>query len=158
MRASWRAARAMRSLSGNLAGTEGADLRNSDGSGWMVLADPEGNESSASAQQGQTREGVDMIIEVDRDDLHRTRQVETASAPLAHGDPRLGISGFALTANNVTYGAFGDTMQYWNFFPAAAGWGRYRCGASPTSPSHGATRSRLAAASTATSRWQTSSS
>ena len=65
-----------------------------------------------------------MIIEVDRDDLHRTRQVETASAPLAHGDARLGISGFALTANNVTYGAFGDAMQYWNFFPAAAGWGR----------------------------------
>ncbi|UPT62492.1 MAG: DUF2855 family protein [Hyphomonadaceae bacterium JAD_PAG50586_4] len=31
---------------------------------------------------------------------------------------------FALTANNITYGAAGDTIGYWNFFPAADGWGR----------------------------------
>jgi hypothetical protein len=43
---------------------------------------------------------------------------------LGDGETRLAISGFALTANNVTYGAFGDAMQYWNFFPAEAGWGR----------------------------------
>lgn len=27
------------------------------------------------------------------------------------------IDRFALTSNNITYGAFGDAMNYWNFFP-----------------------------------------
>ena len=42
----------------------------------------------------------------------------------APGQVLLAIDKFALTANNITYAAFGDTMQYWNFFPAAAGFGR----------------------------------
>jgi hypothetical protein len=29
-----------------------------------------------------------------------------------------------MTANNVTYAAFGVMMKYWNFFPAHDGWGR----------------------------------
>jgi hypothetical protein len=29
-----------------------------------------------------------------------------------------------MTANNVTYAAMGEAMSYWDFFPAAAGWGR----------------------------------
>jgi hypothetical protein len=29
-----------------------------------------------------------------------------------------------MTANNVTYGAVGDMVGYWNFFPARDGWGR----------------------------------
>ena len=33
-------------------------------------------------------------------------------------------SSFALTANNITYGVAGETMKYWNFYPAAAGMGR----------------------------------
>jgi hypothetical protein len=65
-----------------------------------------------------------MIVEVDRTDLHRTRIVEDATVPLAEGDARLRIGAFALTSNNITYGAFGDALQYWNFFPAEAPWGR----------------------------------
>ena len=42
----------------------------------------------------------------------------------APGQVLLAIDKFALTANNITYAAFGDAMQYWNFFPAAAGFGR----------------------------------
>jgi hypothetical protein len=30
------------------------------------------------------------------------------------------IETYALTANNITYGVVGETMRYWNFFPAAA--------------------------------------
>jgi hypothetical protein len=37
---------------------------------------------------------------------------------------RLKVDHFALTANNITYAAFGDAMKYWNFFPAESGWGR----------------------------------
>ncbi|MCW9033793.1 MAG: DUF2855 family protein [Rhodospirillales bacterium] len=34
------------------------------------------------------------------------------------------IDRFALTANNVTYAAIGDMFSYWDYFPAADGWGR----------------------------------
>jgi len=47
-----------------------------------------------------------------------------ASVLLAPGQVLLAIDKFALTANNITYAAFGDAMHYWNFFPASAGFGR----------------------------------
>ena len=43
--------------------------------------------------------------------------------PLQAGEVRVRVERFALTANNITYAAFGDAMQYWAFFPADAGWG-----------------------------------
>ena len=56
---------------------------------------------------------------VDKRDLKRARfAVATPDAPAA-GQVLLAIDAFALTANNITYAAFGDAMQYWNFFPAA---------------------------------------
>ena len=57
---------------------------------------------------------------VSRQDLRLTR-VEPdpqASVPLPAGAVRMRIGLVALTANNITYGAFGDTMHYWDFFPA----------------------------------------
>ncbi len=48
----------------------------------------------------------------------------SSSAPLAPGQVLLAIDKFALTANNITYAAFGDAMHYWDFFPASAGFGR----------------------------------
>lgn len=38
--------------------------------------------------------------------------------PLQPGQARLAIDSFSLTANNVTYAAFGEAMQYWQFFPS----------------------------------------
>lgn len=61
---------------------------------------------------------------VNRKDLHQTKVVETTLPPLAPGQTLIKIDQFAFTANNVTYGAFGDMMMYWNFFPAPQGWGR----------------------------------
>ena len=60
-----------------------------------------------------------MEFEVDRDDLHRSRVLETSPRPLADGEARVGIAGFALTSNNITYAAFGDMLRYWEFFPAS---------------------------------------
>jgi hypothetical protein len=37
---------------------------------------------------------------------------------LLPGQARLVIESFALTANNITYAAFGQAMKYWQFFPA----------------------------------------
>ena len=55
-----------------------------------------------------------------RQDLHRVQvgPDPDAARPLAEGQARLAIEHFALTANNITYAAFGETMQYWQFFPA----------------------------------------
>ncbi len=60
---------------------------------------------------------------VSRKNLHETKFVETPLA-LQPGQALLKVDRFAFTANNVTYGAFGDMMMYWNFFPAPDGWGR----------------------------------
>lgn len=60
---------------------------------------------------------------VSRKNLHETKFVETPLA-LKPGQALMKVDRFAFTANNVTYGAFGDAMMYWNFFPAPDGWGR----------------------------------
>ncbi|MEO6015719.1 MAG: DUF2855 family protein [Polaromonas sp.] len=53
---------------------------------------------------------------------HRWRSADTLA--LAPGQVRLEIASFALTANNITYAAFGDAMNYWQFFPTGEdGWG-----------------------------------
>jgi len=41
-----------------------------------------------------------------------------AQRPLEPGQVRLAVEAFSLTANNITYAAFGEAMKYWQFFPA----------------------------------------
>ena len=57
-------------------------------------------------------------------DLTKSRLVNTdkvqALADLKDGDILVSVERFAFTANNVTYGAAGDTIGYWKFFPATA--------------------------------------
>lgn len=62
---------------------------------------------------------------VRRDDLRRVRWHEAGTTVLQAGHARLRVESFALTANNVTYAAFGEAMRYWDFFPTeVAGHGR----------------------------------
>lgn len=50
--------------------------------------------------------------------LNETRVTsESLVLPLAGGEVLLKIDRVAITTNNITYAAFGDAMQYWNFFP-----------------------------------------
>ncbi len=62
---------------------------------------------------------------VRRDDLRVWQAVEDDSshAP-AENEIQLRVERFGLTANNITYGAFGDQLGYWQFFAAPEGWGR----------------------------------
>ena len=64
---------------------------------------------------------------VRQDHLPTTRLQTRADTPLDDGQVRVQIASFALTSNNITYGAFGAAMHYWQFFPVsgddAAGWG-----------------------------------
>lgn len=66
-------------------------------------------------------------FEVKRDDLRATRFAREAidvEAAVAAGQAVLAIDHFALTANNITYAAYGDSMSYWAFFPTEEGHGR----------------------------------
>ena len=63
-------------------------------------------------------------FQVLKTDLYQTRFTNAALAPLQDGESRLSIQRFAFTANNITYAAFGDAMNYWKFFPTLdAIWG-----------------------------------
>ena len=64
---------------------------------------------------------------IDRTDLSLT-EVRPLPAPdsvtLADGELVLQVERFSLTANNITYGVYGDRLGYWRFFPAQGNWGR----------------------------------
>jgi len=78
------------------------------------------------ASAGMTKDTMAIeshSFEVDRKDLRVTRlHAEPLACP--EGSVLCRIDRFALTANNITYGVFGDAMAYWKFFPAPEGWGR----------------------------------
>ena len=50
--------------------------------------------------------------------LADTRWQQRDPAPLAPGQIRLRVDLFSLTANNITYAAMGEAMDYWRFFPS----------------------------------------
>ncbi len=50
--------------------------------------------------------------------LADTRWQQQDPAPLAPGQIRLRVDLFSLTANNITYAAMGEAMDYWRFFPS----------------------------------------
>jgi len=56
-------------------------------------------------------------ITVDRAAIGQAEFVEFEPRALGPGEALLGIEQFAITANNVTYGAIGDAFGYWDFFP-----------------------------------------
>jgi Protein of unknown function (DUF2855) len=60
-------------------------------------------------------------FQVRKDHLATTRLVTQPDGALQPGQVRVRIDRVAYTANNITYAAFGDAMQYWQFFPAAGG-------------------------------------
>lgn len=59
------------------------------------------------------------FLEINRDDLRQASFVEVDSAPLGANQVRFRIDRFGITANNITYGVFGEAMRYWSFFPAS---------------------------------------
>jgi len=61
---------------------------------------------------------------VKRDDLRECRVAESALPEPEPGQALLRVDSFGLTANNITYAVMGEAMSYWDFFPAADGWGR----------------------------------
>jgi hypothetical protein len=69
--------------------------------------------------------GTELALEVRRDDATVTRIHEGPLPALGEGEALFEVERFALTANNVTYGALmGEKLGYWSLFPAGEGWGR----------------------------------
>lgn len=65
---------------------------------------------------------LDLLVR--KDQLATTRLRSTDDAPLADGQIRVRVDAFALTSNNITYAAFGEAMNYWQFYPTGEdGWG-----------------------------------
>jgi hypothetical protein len=58
-------------------------------------------------------------LQSDKRELSRTRIVTAELPELSPGQALLAIDSLALTANNITYAAFGDVphLRYWSFFP-----------------------------------------
>jgi hypothetical protein len=54
---------------------------------------------------------------VDRSDLSHTELVDVPTPTPRPGQAVLRSDRVGMTANNVTYAAFGDAMKYWDFFP-----------------------------------------
>ena len=65
---------------------------------------------------------VDTLI---RQDSFSQLRLRSSPAPaLAHGQVRVAVDLYSLSANNVTYATLGERMGYWRFFPSGeAGWG-----------------------------------
>jgi len=64
-----------------------------------------------------------LAFEMQRSALSKTRIVAEALEP-GEGEVLVRIERFAFTANNVTYAQLGETLRYWEFWPAPGGWGR----------------------------------
>jgi Protein of unknown function (DUF2855) len=59
-----------------------------------------------------------------KQNLQQTRWHSAEDAALGPDQIRVRVDQFALTANNISYAAFGAAMNYWQFFPTAEeGWG-----------------------------------
>jgi hypothetical protein len=62
-------------------------------------------------------------LEVCTDDLRELRVAAQAVPEIRPGQVLLKIERFALSANNVTYARLGESLGYWQFYPAEPGWG-----------------------------------
>lgn len=66
----------------------------------------------------------EMHFQVRKQAQAETRTVTQEAVPLADGQVRVRVDRCAYTANNISYAAFGDAMQYWAFYPTGdEAWG-----------------------------------
>jgi hypothetical protein len=59
-------------------------------------------------------------IWIEQGDIAHARVVDVEPVALADGQVRVRIERYALTSNNLTYAAFGESLQYWQFYPTGS--------------------------------------
>ena len=88
-----------------------------------AAAQPSTQCSPTTAEVPWPGEAYDIVV--GRKDLADVQVIPSAPLVAGPGQVHVAIESYALTANNITYGIAGETMKYWDFFPAAApGMGR----------------------------------
>jgi hypothetical protein len=60
---------------------------------------------------------------INKSAIAETRIEISSQVTLSAGQSRMRIERVGLTANNISYAAAGDKLQYWQFFPATDPWG-----------------------------------
>ncbi len=73
---------------------------------------------------GRMNDGSAWDLVVAKDDFARTEIRPRLDPQLEEGQALLRVDRVGVTANNVTYASMGESMGYWDFFPAEEGWGR----------------------------------
>jgi Protein of unknown function (DUF2855) len=63
-------------------------------------------------------------FEVGRADLNVTRMTRDVLRAPRPGEVLFEVERFGFSANNVTYALLGESLRYWDLFPAGQGWGR----------------------------------
>lgn len=68
-----------------------------------------------------------LTLEVQKDNWAETRlKEETLSTELNENEVVLRVDKLALTANNISYAASGDSLDYWGFSRLTTVWGESR--------------------------------
>jgi NADPH:quinone reductase-like Zn-dependent oxidoreductase len=89
----------------------------------QVVRVPSHNWRDMRGENCERETTVDLLTK--KGALAQSKLVDAPQATLADGEVRMHVDLFSLTANNVTYGAAGDFLQYWRFYPTGEeGWGR----------------------------------
>jgi len=65
----------------------------------------------------------DFVVSRRNPSLSRLQPSEPADGPLEPGEVEFLVERFALSANNLTYAASGESLGYWSLFGASDGWG-----------------------------------
>jgi NADPH:quinone reductase-like Zn-dependent oxidoreductase len=66
--------------------------------------------------------GLDFLV--NKGDRKQHRCDDAPVPDLADGQILFRVDRFAFTANNISYALAGESLRYWDFFPAPEGWGR----------------------------------
>ena len=80
--------------------------------------------AARDCEQGAGMAAEPYGIVVNRAELADARAMPAPPIEIGPDQLHVRIDSYALTSNNITYGVVGDLMQYWSFYPAAAGMGR----------------------------------
>jgi NADPH:quinone reductase-like Zn-dependent oxidoreductase len=72
--------------------------------------------TQASTQQ--VNASVVSRLHIQKTNLQKASLVSAPELALLDGQIRVRVEQFSFTANNITYAAFGDLMNYWGFYPS----------------------------------------
>jgi hypothetical protein len=74
----------------------------------------------SQAISSQVAASVVAQLQIQKTNLQKATLVSVPERALVDGQIRVRVEQFSFTANNITYAAFGEAMNYWGFYPSGA--------------------------------------